>query len=63
MRKPSKILLGPEDGDTSGGLDWEEAMEDAAPKHSLKIFKADQTHRLLKTAQYCFFVYKLDWEQ
>ena len=47
MRKPSKILLGPEDGDTSGGLDWEEAMEDAAPKHSLKIFKADQTHRLL----------------
>jgi len=44
MRKPSKLL----DPDQSEpGIDWEDGMEDATPKHSLKIFKADQSHRFL----------------
>ena len=44
MRKPSKLL----DPDQSEpGTEWEDGMEDATPKHSLKIFKADQTHRFL----------------
>ena len=48
MRKPSKLLLGPEDQDLSGA-EWEEALEDATPKHSLKIYKADQTYRFFTT--------------
>ena len=44
MRKPTKLL----DADQSEpGSEWDEGMEDATPKHSLKIFKADQTHRFL----------------
>jgi len=44
MRKPSKLL----DPDQSEpGTEWDDSMEDATPKHSLKIFKADQTHRFL----------------
>jgi len=49
MKKSSKIL-NPDDIDTVlNGGDYEDVydLEDAIPEHSLKIFKADQTHRFL----------------
>jgi len=49
LRKPSKIL-NPDDIDNAVlNGDYEDVydLEDAIPEHSLKIFKADQTHRFL----------------
>merc|ERR1719410_3171058 len=48
LKKPS--ILNPDDIDSVINGDYDEAqdLEDAIPEHSLKIYKADQTHRFLQ---------------
>ena len=48
LKKPSSIL-NPDDIDSVINGDYEDThdLEDAIPEHSLKIYKADQTHRFL----------------
>merc|ERR1719391_1634723 len=47
LKKPS--ILNPDDIDSVINGDYDDAydLEDAIPEHSLKIYKADQTHRFL----------------